>query len=105
MKLLDISSGCREPALAWKLAQSEQVKRVYRAPRNRGTQTQVKGKNFAVPETILSAEGAEVSVHHDGGGVLKRSVWSTDLCMRSNRAYKGLEGNFRMDISCGPLHS
>src|SRR5476649_606458 len=37
MKLLVIGSGGREHALAWKLAQSPRVKRVFVAPGNAGT--------------------------------------------------------------------
>jgi phosphoribosylamine--glycine ligase len=37
MKLLVIGSGGREPALAWKLAQSPRVSKVYVAPGNAGT--------------------------------------------------------------------
>src|SRR5436309_11145974 len=38
MKLLVIGSGGREHALAWKLAQSPRVQRVYVAPGNAGTE-------------------------------------------------------------------
>jgi phosphoribosylamine--glycine ligase len=37
MKLLVIGSGGREHALAWKLAQSPRVQKVYVAPGNAGT--------------------------------------------------------------------
>jgi len=37
MKILVIGSGGREHALAWKLAQSLRVQRVYLAPGNGGT--------------------------------------------------------------------
>ena len=39
MKILLIGSGGREHALAWKLAQSPQVQKVYVAPGNGGTAT------------------------------------------------------------------
>ena len=37
MKLLVIGNGGREHALAWKLAQSKRIQRVYVAPGNGGT--------------------------------------------------------------------
>ena len=40
MKLLVIGSGGREHALAWKLAQSPRVQKVYVAPGNGGTATE-----------------------------------------------------------------
>ncbi|MDR1955600.1 MAG: phosphoribosylamine--glycine ligase [Treponema sp.] len=59
MKLLVIGSGGREHAIAWKLAQSAQVKRVYVAPGNGGTRTEGKGENLPVPGTIASQEAQE----------------------------------------------
>ncbi|MHB9291182.1 phosphoribosylamine---glycine ligase [Hollandina sp. SP2] len=59
MKLLVIGSGGREHALAWKLAQSEQVKRVYVAPGNGGTESEGKCENLRIPGTIASEEGQE----------------------------------------------
>ena len=40
MKLLVIGSGGREHALAWKLAQSPRVQKVFVAPGNGGTATE-----------------------------------------------------------------
>ena len=40
MKLLVIGGGGREHALAWKLAQSPRVQKVYVAPGNGGTATE-----------------------------------------------------------------
>ncbi|MDR0722436.1 MAG: phosphoribosylamine--glycine ligase [Treponema sp.] len=59
MKLLVIGSGGREHALAWKLAQSERVKRVYVAPGNGGTEEEAQCENLWIPETIASAAGQE----------------------------------------------
>ncbi|HYM86874.1 MAG TPA: phosphoribosylamine--glycine ligase [Pseudoxanthomonas sp.] len=48
MKILVIGSGGREHALAWKLAQSEQVTEVIVAPGNAGTATEPKCRNANV---------------------------------------------------------
>ena len=45
MKLLVIGSGGREHALAWKLAQSPRVQKVYVAPGNGGTATETGVQN------------------------------------------------------------
>ncbi|MGH8675317.1 MAG: phosphoribosylamine--glycine ligase [Burkholderiales bacterium] len=50
MKLLVIGSGGREHALAWKLAQSPRVQRVYVAPGNGGTATEQGIENVALTE-------------------------------------------------------
>ncbi len=48
MKILLIGSGGREHALAWKLAQSSKVKKVYVAPGNAGTALEDKVENVAI---------------------------------------------------------
>ena len=48
MKVLVIGGGGREHALAWKLAQSEKVSRVYLMPGNAGTARENKIVNLAV---------------------------------------------------------
>lgn len=53
MKLLIIGSGGREHALAWKLAQSESVSKIYCAPGNAGTAEL--GENVAIPAADLDA--------------------------------------------------
>jgi phosphoribosylamine--glycine ligase len=49
MNVLVIGSGGREHALAWKLAQSPRVARVFVAPGNGGTATEAKCENVGVP--------------------------------------------------------
>ena len=50
MKLLVIGSGGREHALAWKLAQSPRVKKVFVAPGNGGTATEPRVENLALTD-------------------------------------------------------
>ncbi len=50
MKILVIGSGGREHALAWKLAQSPRVKKVYVAPGNGGTATAPRLENLPVTD-------------------------------------------------------
>lgn len=55
MKVLVIGSGGREHALAWKLAQSPRVSKVYVAPGNGGTASEVKCENVAIKATDIEA--------------------------------------------------
>jgi phosphoribosylamine--glycine ligase len=48
MKLLVIGGGGREHALAWKLAQSPRVQKVFVAPGNGGTATENGVENVAI---------------------------------------------------------
>ena len=61
MNVLVIGSGGREHALAWKAAQSEQVKKVFVAPGNAGTSTENKLENIniSVGETAALVEFAK----------------------------------------------
>jgi phosphoribosylamine---glycine ligase len=65
MKLLVIGSGGREHALAWKLAQSPRVQRVFVAPGNGGTATEPGLKNVdvtAVPELVEFARRERIQL-------------------------------------------
>ncbi|MDP2951903.1 MAG: phosphoribosylamine--glycine ligase, partial [Chloroflexota bacterium] len=53
MRLLIIGSGGREHALAWKLARSPKVEKLYTAPGNAGTTSL--GENLPIPATDLPA--------------------------------------------------
>ncbi|MBT2773543.1 phosphoribosylamine--glycine ligase [Halomonas sp. ISL-60] len=55
MKVLMIGGGGREHALAWKLAQSNQVEQVFVAPGNAGTATEAKLTNVAIAATDLGS--------------------------------------------------
>ena len=64
MKLLVIGSGGREHALAWKLAQSERVQKVYVAPGNAGTAQEPGLENVPITDLPqLAAFAQEHSVH------------------------------------------
>ena len=53
MKILVIGSGGREHALAWKLAQSEKVEKVYAATGNGGTAAEKKTENLSLGGALL----------------------------------------------------
>src|SRR5476649_1983016 len=64
MKLLVIGSGGREHALAWKLAQSQRVQKVYVAPGNAGTALERGLENVPITDIAQLAEFVrENSVH------------------------------------------
>src|SRR3954470_17022645 len=67
MKLLVIGSGGREHAMAWKLAQSPRVQKVFVAPGNGGTAVENGLENIAlsaIPELLAFAkkEGIHLTV-------------------------------------------
>ncbi len=65
MKILVIGSGGREHALAWRLAQSPRVSRVYVAPGNAGTATEAGVVNIAhtaIPELIDFARKEAIAI-------------------------------------------
>ena len=55
MKILIVGGGGREHALAWKIAQSEKVDRVYVAPGNAGTACEAKTENVAIRAEDIDA--------------------------------------------------
>ena len=59
MKVLVIGSGGREHALAWKLAQSPKVERVYVAPGNGGTALDDRLKNIAITDVVQLRQWAQ----------------------------------------------
>ena len=67
MKLMVIGGGGREHALAWKLAQSSEVERVFVAPGNAGTSVEEKCENLAIRDNdvealVAAARDREVSL-------------------------------------------
>jgi phosphoribosylamine--glycine ligase len=65
MKLLVLGSGGREHALAWKLAQSPQVQKVFVAPGNGGTATEPGLENVAleaIDELVRFARGEPIAL-------------------------------------------
>jgi len=65
MNLLLIGSGGREHALAWKLAKSTKVSRIFVAPGNAGTAVENKCENVdcsSIPELILFAKNNEIDL-------------------------------------------
>jgi phosphoribosylamine--glycine ligase len=59
MNILVIGSGGREHALAWKLAQSSKIDRVYLAPGNGGTAREPKCENIPLPGNPASPEAQD----------------------------------------------
>ena len=59
MKILLLGSGGREHALAWKIAQSSKVEKLYIAPGNAGTNAV--GENVNIKATDFEAISAEHS--------------------------------------------
>lgn len=55
MKVLVVGGGGREHALAWKIAQSRQVKEVFVAPGNAGTATEKRVRNVPIRATDIPA--------------------------------------------------
>ncbi|MCJ7685669.1 MAG: phosphoribosylamine--glycine ligase, partial [Desulfobacteraceae bacterium] len=69
MKVLIVGSGGREHALAWKVAQSSQVIKVFVAPGNAGTAGEPKVENIGIGADEIEAlvdfarrEGVEVTI-------------------------------------------
>ena len=64
MKLLVIGSGGREHALAWKLAQSPGLQKVYVAPGNAGTAHELELENVNLTDPVALADFAEKEKIH-----------------------------------------
>lgn len=64
MKVLVIGNGGREHAIAWKLAQSDLVQKVYVAPGNAGTYREPKVENVAIDPLQFAALADFVKIEH-----------------------------------------
>ena len=64
MKLLLLGSGGREHALAWKIAQSPLIDKLYIAPGNAGTANA--GENVAIKADDFDGAVAKASRAHNG---------------------------------------
>ncbi|MDR0399420.1 MAG: phosphoribosylamine--glycine ligase [Treponema sp.] len=62
MRVAVIGSGGREHAIAWKLAQSERVERVYVVPGNGGTAMEAKCENVPLDASLSGPEGQEAII-------------------------------------------
>jgi phosphoribosylamine--glycine ligase len=62
MQVAVIGSGGREHAVAWKLAQSEQVEKVYVIPGNGGTAMEAKCENAALGASLSRVEGQDALI-------------------------------------------
>jgi len=104
MKVLVIGNGGREHALAWKLAQSQKVDRIYVAPGNAGTARERKCENLQIPADNLRAlldfalgQGVDLTVVGPEGPLV---AGITDVfqqaglrCFGPSRAAARLEGS------------
>ena len=63
MKLLVIGSGGREHAIAWKLAQSPRVQKVFVAPGNGGTASENGSRMLRSPSCRRSSTSREEKIH------------------------------------------
>ena len=69
MKLLLLGSGGREHALAWKIAQSPKIEKLYIAPGNAGTRevgenVAIKADDFEAIKEFVVANGINLSLIH-----------------------------------------
>lgn len=75
MKLLVVGNGGREHALAWKLANSPRVDKVYVAPGNGGTAQSFKLENIVIPE--LAKGYSTLGIHALADFVEKEKIYFT----------------------------
>ena len=83
MKLLVIGSGGREHAMAWKLAQTPGLQKVFLAPGNAGTGREHELENLNITDARLKQIGAtdllpEIKTscdNHEGSGKVKIQQW------------------------------
>ena len=69
MKVLLLGSGGREHALAWKIAQSAKVEKLFIAPGNAGTQNvgenvDIKADDFEALKNFVVENGVDLSLIH-----------------------------------------
>src|SRR2546427_404188 len=79
MKLLVIGSGGREHAIAWRLAQSPRVQKVFVAPGNAGTARETGLENVAIAAIVVKADGLAA-----GKGVI--------VATSADEAHRAVEG-------------
>ncbi|MGH8534734.1 MAG: phosphoribosylamine--glycine ligase, partial [Gammaproteobacteria bacterium] len=104
MKVLIVGGGGREHALAWKVASSVQVDRVYVAPGNAGTARELKVENVAIPADHLAAlvafaQSARIDLTLVGSeaplvaGIVDRFEGAGLRCFGPSRSAAALEGS------------
>lgn len=79
MKLLLLGSGGREHALAWKIAQSPKIEKLYIAPGNAGTRevgenVAIKADDFEAIKEFVVANGINMVVVYPGRSIGKRCL-------------------------------
>jgi phosphoribosylamine--glycine ligase len=104
MRILVVGGGGREHALAWKLAQSPQVTRVFVAPGNAGTAIEPKVENRAIeaediPALLAFAREASIDLTVIGpegplvAGIVDAFTASGQRCLGPTREAAQLEGS------------
>jgi hypothetical protein len=81
MKLLVIGSGGREHAMAWRLAQTPGLQKVFVAPGNAGTAREHELKNVNITDPLSARrfrrEGRRAPHRRRPGSAAGRRAWST----------------------------
>ena len=73
MKVLIVGSGGREHAIAWKVAQSPKVDKIYCAPGNAGIEEYAECVNIGAMQERQSGNAAAISAESQKNRVLK--IW------------------------------